>query len=133
MLKRFRVWETLGVIIVLPFLCSGCSGGAIGQDGATENSVGADGKSGVCRAQIEDYVSKQFHQTVTKIDFDFVFDQKSMGEGGGGPTSAAVVYTENCPGYHVFDVFGSDYECEYQVHYGKPRNYIRYRVSELGC
>ena len=121
------------LIIVLPFLLWGCTAGSPEQNESVRESGNVDGKTGVCRVQIEEYVRDKFQQMVTKIDFDFVFDQRSMGEGGGGPTSAAVVYIEECPGYHVFDVFGSDYECEASVHYGKPRNYIRYRTSEGGC
>ena len=133
MWRWLRDFGALVVVVVLPILLWGCTGGSPEKNESVRESGNVDGKSGVCRAQIEEFVRDNFQQTVTKIDFDFVFDQRSTGEGGGGPTSAAVVYTEECPGYHVFDVFGSDYECEASVHYGKPRNYIRHRVSELGC
>ncbi len=86
-----------------------------------------------CRKQIERYVHDTFQQTVTEIEFDFVFDYRTMGRGGDGPKSAAIVYTRECPGYHVFDLFATDYDCESRAHYGSVPNYIRYRVSERGC
>lgn len=130
--RVFRDACALAVVAALSILLEACPS-TPPQRNEVAGEGAENGKTGVCRAQIEDYVSDNFQQTVSRIDFDYVFDQRSSGQDGDGPTSAAVVYTEECPGYHVFDVFGSDYECEASVHYGEVRNYVRYRVSELGC
>ena len=85
-----------------------------------------------CLTQIEDYVKEHFQQTVTGVDFDFVFDYMGGGAGG-GLTSGAVAYVKECPGYHVFDLFATDFDCDARAHVGKVPNYIRYRVTEGGC
>ena len=56
-----------------------------------------------------------------------------MHDGGDGPKSAATAYTRECPGYHVFDLFASDYDCVSRAHYGNVHSYIRYRVSDRGA
>lgn len=104
-----------------------------GADGPTESDGWPESHYGPCRAQIERYVTDRFQQTVTEIHFDFVFEYRTIGRGGDGPKSSAVVYTRECPGYHVFDLFASDYDCEFKAHYGEVPNYIHYRVSEEGC
>lgn len=85
-----------------------------------------------CRAQIEEYVENRFHQTVSHIAFDFVFDYRTGG-GGDGPKSSAVVYTKECPGFHVFELFASDFDCDARAHSGTVPNYIYYRASQDGC
>lgn len=85
-----------------------------------------------CRVQIEEYVRSHFHQTVSRIDFDFVFDNRAVGSGD-GPKSAAIAYVVECPGYHVFEVFATDFRCDAHAHVGNVPNYIMYRTSEDGC
>ncbi len=85
-----------------------------------------------CRSQLEEYVGNRFHQTVSRISFNFVFDYRGA-EGGDGPTSSALVYTEDRPGYHVFDLFASDFDCDARAHLLVVPNYIFYRTSEFRC
>ncbi len=96
-----------------------------------QNST-AKRKYEVCRSQLEEYVQTRFHQTVSRISFDFVFDYRAAG-GGDGTTSTALVYTEECPGYHVFDLFATDFDCDARAHLLTAPNYIFYRTSEFGC
>ena len=92
----------------------------------------AERKYEICRGQLEEYVEARFHQTVSRISFDFVFDYRSAG-GGDGTTSSALVYTEECPGYHVFDLFATDFDCDARAHVLTVPNYVFYRTSEFGC
>jgi hypothetical protein len=97
-----------------------------------EQPPATKGEHETCRAQIEEYVDSRFHQTVSHIEFDFVFDYRNAG-GGDGTKSAAVVYTKECPGYHVFELFATDFDCDALAQAGAVRNYIFYRTSEDGC
>lgn len=99
--------------------------------GPAEKPAETDG--GVCREQIERYVTEQLDQTVIEIDFNYVFGQRSAGGEGDGLASAAVVYVQECPGFHVFDLFAADYDCESKFHHGTVPNYIRYRSANQGC
>jgi hypothetical protein len=99
---------------------------------AGDQAATTDRKYETCRTQLEEYVEARFHQTVCRISFDFVFDYRSAG-GGDGTTSTALVYTEECPGYHVFDLFATDYDCDARAHLLAAPNYVFYRTSELGC
>ncbi len=85
---------------------------------------------GICASQIHEYVSSRLGQEIVSIDFDYISDR---GGRGNGLQSSALVYTKECPGYHLFDVRATDYDCEHRAHYGTPPNYIRYRVSGDGC
>ena len=85
-----------------------------------------------CRVQIEEYVDSHFHQSVSHIEFDFVFDYRNAG-GGDGTKSTAIVYTKECPGYHVFELFATDFDCDAKAHIGAVPNYVYYRTSEDGC
>lgn len=80
--------------------------------------------------QIEADVEKRFQQKVTSIEFTYI---TSQGGRGNGLKSTALVYTDACPGYHGYDVFATEYDCEHQAQYGKAPNHIRYRVSGGGC
>lgn len=99
---------------------------------ADERSSASGRQYDICRAQIEEYLEKRFDQTVSRIDFDFVFDHKSVGSGD-GPKSTALAYTEECPGYHVFEVFATDFDCDARAYIGTVPNYVIYRTSEDGC
>jgi len=89
-------------------------------------------EQGTCRAQIEEYVDSRFHQAVSHIEFDFVFDYRNAG-GGDGTKSTAIVYTKECPRYHVFELFATDFDCDSLAQAGAVRNYVFYRTSEDGC
>lgn len=97
-----------------------------------EQAPAAKREHETCRAQIEEYVDSRFHQTVSHIEFDFVFDYRNAG-GGDGTKSIAIVYTKECPGYHVFELFATDFDCDALAHVGAVRNYVFYRTSEDGC
>jgi hypothetical protein len=99
---------------------------------SAEQAPATNRKYETCRVQIEKYLEDHFQQTVSRIAFDFVFDYRAAG-GGDGAKSAAVVYTNECPGYHVFELFATDFDCDARAHAGKVPNYIYYRTSQDGC
>lgn len=84
---------------------------------------------GVCEEQLVADVAERFNQNITEIDWSLHTSRDSRS----GYTSQAVVYTDGCPGYHVYDIFGKEYDCFHRAHYGDVRNYIRYRSSAGGC
>lgn len=90
-------------------------------------------KNEICVSQIEEYVKSHFHQTVVRIDFDLVFDNKSAGPQGDSPTSMALAYMKECPGYHVFELFATDFDCDGRAYLGEVPGFLRYRTSGLGC
>ena len=85
---------------------------------------------GVCRMQIEADVEKRFGHAITNIEFTYI---TSKGGLGSDQKSTALVYTDACPGYHAYDIYATEYECEFQAQYGEAPNRIRYRVSGGGC
>lgn len=88
----------------------------------------------VCRKQIGEYVSQRFQQNVTDIDFAFNYeDRPRIASPAFGSNNQAVVYTDGCDGYHVFEIHGTYFDCEHRAHYGTPPNYIYYRTSADGC
>ena len=119
-----RIAEIMWLALILGFFPQIVSAG--------EQAATTDRKYEICRAQLERYVETRFHQIVSRISFDFVFDYKSAG-GGDGTTSTALVYTEECPGYHVFDLFATDFDCDARAHVLEAPSYVFYRTSELGC
>jgi len=90
-------------------------------------------KNDICITQIEDYAREHFQQTVIRIDFDFVFDNKSAGPQGDSPKSLALAYMKECPGYHVFELFATDFDCDGRAYLGAIPDFIWYRTSEQGC
>ena len=119
-----KIAETVWLALILGFLPQIAVAG--------EQAATIDRKYETCRAQLKEYVENRFHQTISRISFDFVFDYRGAG-GGDGPTSSALVYTEECPGYNVFALFASDFDCNARAHVLTVPNYIFYRTSELGC
>ncbi len=104
--------------------------GAALAAGVVPAGVVAESNTGICRTQIEADVEKRFRQNVTSIEFTYI-----TGKGGQGNDrkSTALVYTDACPGYHVYDIFATEDDCEFRAQYGKAPNHIRYRVSGGGC
>lgn len=98
-------------------------------------AAAAEPKYGVCRTQLVEYVEKNFGSKVTRIDFRFDYDDRSFPTQRALPLSGnqALVYTDGCEGYHVFDLSGSHLDCMHRAHYGTPRNYVRYRSSAGEC
>ena len=84
---------------------------------------------GVCEKQLIADVASRFGQNITEIDWSLQESRDSRS----GYASQAVVYTDGCPGYHVYEIFGKEYDCFDRAHHGKVRNYIRYRNSGGGC
>ena len=84
---------------------------------------------GVCERQLIVDVTQRFDQNITRIDWSLHTSRDSRS----GYTSQALVYTGGCPGYHVYEIFGKEFDCFHRVHYGEVRNYIRYRNSGDGC
>ena len=80
--------------------------------------------------QIEADVATRFGQKITRIEFTYMQDK---GGRGSDRKSTALVYTDACTGYHGYDIFATEYDCESRAQYGKTPNLIRYRVSGGGC
>lgn len=98
-------------------------------------AAAAEPKYDVCRTQLIGYVESHFGSKVTRIDFRFDYDDGSFFSQRALPLSGnqALVYTDGCDGYHVFDLEGSHFDCVLRAHYGTPRNYVRYRSSGGDC
>lgn len=106
----------------LALLCAALAAGAA-----------AGPNEGVCRMQIEADVEKRFGHPASRIEFTYITSTGGSGGGGSDHKSTALVYTDACPGYHAYDVYATEYECEFQAQYGEAPNRIRYRVSGGGC
>lgn len=87
-------------------------------------------QTGVCRAQLEHYVSARMGQTVRDIKIHYDYDERNDYT---SPKSDAVVYTAECAGYHYFEIAANYFTCETLPHYGNPPNYVYYRSSGDGC
>jgi hypothetical protein len=87
---------------------------------------------GVCREQVVEYLAANFQQHVTAIDMTFS-ERRPVPITIPPSTGQAVVYVAECDGYHVFDVYGTDYDCQHRAHYGTPPTFVRYRTSVGGC
>lgn len=96
---------------------------------ASSAVVGQEAQYGVCEQQLIEDVASRFGQNITEIDWSLQTSRDSRA----GYTSQALVYTDGCPGYHVYEIFGKEYDCFHRAHIGKVRNYIRYRSSGGGC
>ncbi len=92
--------------------------------------VYAEPQFGICQTQLEADVGTRFQHKITSIDFTFTTNK---GGRDMGHKSTALVYTDGCPGYHVYDLFATKHDCESRAHYGTPPNYIWYRTSSGGC
>ena len=93
-------------------------------------SVAAEeAESGICEEQIAADLKARFDQEITKVDWSF----ESTLDGLSGLKSQALVYSDGCEGYHVYDVYATDHDCLDRAHYGQIPNYVRFRISEAGC
>ena len=86
----------------------------------------------VCRQQIVQEVQGRFQQKVEYIDFTFAESRPAVPTTPPS-TGQALVRVDGCPGYHVFTVTGTDYDCLYRAHYGLAPRYVQYRNSGDGC
>ena len=96
----------------------------------TAGIVSAEPQYGICRTQVVADVEKRFQQQITSIEFTYTTSKSGK---SGELKSMALVYTDACPGYHVYDIYADEHNCEFRAHYGTPPNYIRFRVSAGGC
>ena len=85
---------------------------------------------GVCAMQIRSFVSERFGQNVRDIEFRW-FEQKSQDSIWN--LSQAVVFVEECPGFHYFEMNGDQFRCVRQAQLGHAPNYVLYRSSGGGC
>jgi len=90
----------------------------------------ADPQYGICRAQVESDVEKRFQHRITSIEFTYV---TGRGRRPGDTKSTALVYTADCPGYHVYDIYATEFDCTARAYYGTPPNLALLRVSADGC
>ncbi len=97
---------------------------------ASAEQTGWTERGGVCANQIRTIVSERFGQTVRDIEFRW-FNQKSFDNQWN--LSQALVYVEECPGFHFFEMNADDFRCVRQAHLGKVPNYVWYRSSGDGC
>ena len=85
----------------------------------------------VCRTQLRTYVAENFDHTVTGIQLQYAEAAGSRSSIRG--SGRAVVFVEECEGYHAFELFATYTDCETRAFYGNPPNLIRYRISAEGC
>jgi len=90
----------------------------------------AEPQYGICLTQVESDVEKRFRHKITNIEFTYV---TSKGGRPGDNKSTALVSTDDCPGYHFYDIYATEFDCTARAYYGTPPNLIRYRLSADGC
>ena len=90
-----------------------------------------EGGGNVCADQIRKVLADRFGQTVARIEFRY----RGMAPADGGffNFSQAIVYPNECPGYHFFGLNADDYACERQTYTGKEPRFAMYRSSGDGC
>ena len=95
-------------------------------------AAGAQESAGnVCEDQIREVLADRFGQTVGRIEFRY--RGMSPSDGGFFAFSQAIVYPNECPGYHFFELNADDYACERQTYTGKVPRFAMYRSSGDGC
>jgi hypothetical protein len=92
-------------------------------------------KYDVCEQELRTRVRDELQQTVTRIEYFYHYDTPYIGRAlyRPTPTTQAIVYTKECPGYHFFDVHASYETCTQLAHYGTPPRYSYLRSSNDGC
>lgn len=87
---------------------------------------------GVCRQEIVDYVQQRLGHTVKRIEIQSYAERMpplTLFDLGG-----ALVYVEECAGFHGFEIRGTQSDCEHIAHYGTSSgSYIRYEGAFEGC
>ena len=92
-------------------------------------AAAAEPRYGVCRQEIADYVRQRLGQTVTRIDVRGYAQRSNVFDPGD-----ALVYVEECSGFHAFTVYGSQTVCEDIPHYGSNiGSYVSYDGAYEGC
>ena len=87
---------------------------------------------GVCRQEIVDYVEQRLGQTPKRVVIQSYAERmppRSLLDVG-----SALVYVEECSGFHGFEMRGTQSDCEDIPHYGTSSgSYIRYEGAFEGC
>ena len=87
---------------------------------------------GVCQQEIADYVKQRLGQTPKHIEIQSYAERtppKTLFDVG-----SALVYVEECSGFHGFEIRGTQSDCEDIAHYGTSSgSYIRYEGAFEGC
>ena len=90
-----------------------------------------DGSGNVCEDQIRKVLADRFGQSVGRIEFRY--RSSAPADGGFFNFSQAIVYPNECPGYHFFELNADDYACERQTYLGEVPRFAMYRSSGDGC
>jgi hypothetical protein len=92
------------------------------------DAVATEPRYGVCLQQIEDYVRQRLGQTVEHIRVNSYAERTTITHPGD-----ALVFVEECDGFHGFEIFGTESVCEHLAHYGSGAYYVRYEGAYEGC
>lgn len=112
-------------------LPAGILAGVLAAAGASAPAQ-AEPRYGVCRQQIADYVTRTLGQTPTRIEVQSYAER--MPVLGMFDAGSALVYVEECSGFHAFEVRGTETYCEHLPHYGSSSgSSIRYEGAYEDC
>ena len=100
-----------------------CLAAVIASVGCAPMSGAEEPEYGVCRKQVIRYVEERLGQTVTRVDIKAYADRSTPGHFDLGN---ALVFVQECHGFHSFEIHGTWSECEHLPHYGSGADYIYY-------
>jgi hypothetical protein len=103
---------------------------ALAASGCLPAGSGEEPVFDVCRKQLSEYVTQVLRQHPTQVQMRYVYEQRDLLR---FDFTTALVFVEECPGYHYFDVRATADTCEMIPHYGRQPTYIRYLGSFDGC
>lgn len=83
---------------------------------------------GVCRQEIRDYVREHLGHTIDRIRINSYAERTTIFQPG-----EALVFVEECDGFHGFEIFATESVCEDLPHYGSGASYVRYEGGYGGC
>ena len=90
---------------------------------------GAEPQHGVCEQQVRDFVTGEIGHTIKSIDYWWSLHP---GTNEMLEPSEALVYVNECPGFHLIAIRATGEECT-MAHYGTPPDYLFYRGPSAGC
>ena len=99
--------------------------------GFAANAMAGEPRYGVCRQEMIAFVEQKLGQTPTRIDVQAYSERTppvTLFDAG-----SALVYVEECDGFHSFEIRGTESICEHLPHYGTPGTYVRYEGAFEGC
>ena len=92
----------------------------------------AEPRYGVCRQEMIDFVTHRLGQTPTRIEIQAYAERNppvTLFDAG-----SALVYVEECDGFHGFEIRATEDLCEHIPHYGRSRpSYVFYEGPFEGC